>query len=144
MKILACVASAIVVTFAMTSTVLAGGVAGGGGPPALEALRLIKGILPEEVPLVFWSVQSNEIGVDAPLTEVLNLAMQDSDVEDAPFSELDDILIKHKARKVEVFNLNGLRRSYRILRTNSKGQLLLIDRRLLLRASLKYSEQTWR
>ncbi|WP_141734102.1 hypothetical protein [Oligoflexus tunisiensis] len=137
MKIVPILGSIIIPALSMTSVVLAGGLAGGGGPPSKKMLEQMLETQPGRAALFVWDEQTYGLGIDKSLVPAI-LLTKGSPADDAlPIAAEDFQKLETKEHPVNVINREGVTRSYRVLDGQQNGTLLLVDRRLLIRAGTR-------
>lgn len=137
MKIVPFVVSAIIPALSMTSVVLAGGLAGGGGPPSRELLDQMLQIQAGRAALFVWDEQTYGLGVDKSLVPAMILTTKTPAGESVALASADYLKLESKEHPVNAINREGITRSYRVLDGSKNGTLLLIDRRILIRAGVR-------
>ncbi len=137
MKVVPFIVSAIIPALSMTSVVLAGGLAGGGGPPSRELLDNMLEVQAGRAALFVWDEQSYGLGVDQSLLPAMMLTTKVAAEESVALASADYRKLEPKAYPVNAINREGNVRSYRVLDGTKNGTLLLIDRRILIRAGVR-------
>lgn len=137
MKIVPFLGSAIITLLSMTSEVLAGGLAGGGGPPSRELLDQMLQVQSGRAALFVWDEQAYGLGLDKSLMPAILLTSKSPSTETVALAPKDYRKLELKQYPVNAINREGLTRSYRVLDGMKDETLLLIDRRLLIRAGVR-------
>lgn len=137
MKIVPFLGSAIISALSMTSVVLAGGLAGGGGPPSREVLDQMLENQSGRAALFVWDEQTYGLGLDQSLMPSMLLTSRAPSEESVALVSDDYRKLELKEYPVNAINREGLTRSYRVVDGLKNGTLLLIDRRLLIRAGVR-------
>jgi hypothetical protein len=117
---------ATVVALSMTPQLYAGGVAGGGGPPALEDLQdMLSGSL--NTAAVFeWDSQQLGLGVDAPLGSELLVTRSTASSDALSISREGFEHMATRSQLIQAINLNGDRQVYRVEKTHMPDTLILV------------------
>jgi hypothetical protein len=137
MKIVPLLVSTIIPALSMTSIGLAGGLAGGGGPPSKQQLEEMLRTQSGQAALFVWDEQTYGLGVDKSLVPALLISAKDSSKGAVPLASDDFRKLESKEHPVNAINREGVTRSYRVLDGLNDGTLLLIDRRLMIRAGVR-------
>lgn len=137
MKIVPFVGSAILASLSMTSIALAGGLAGGGGPPSRELLDAMLETQAGRAALFVWDEDNYGLGLDQSLVPAMLLTSKIPSAETVALAPSDYQKLEPKKHHVNAINRQGMTRSYRVLDGTKHGTLLLIDRRLLIRAGVR-------
>jgi hypothetical protein len=137
MKIVPYLGSAIILALSMTSEVLAGGLAGGGGPPSKQLLEHMLETQSGRAALFVWDEQTYGLGVDKSLVPAILLTTKAPSSESVALNSEDFHELAGKRHPVNAINRDGITRSYRVLDGVKNGTLLLIDRRVLIRAGVR-------
>jgi hypothetical protein len=137
MKIVPLLGSIIIPALSMTSAVLAGGLAGGGGPPSKKVLEHMLERQSGRAALFVWDEQTYGLGVDKSLVPTILLTKEASTDDALPIAAADFQKLETKEHPVNAINREGITRSYRVLDGLKSGTLLLVDRRLLIRAGTR-------
>ena len=137
MKIVPLVGSAILATLSMTSLALAGGLAGGGGPPSRELLDAMLETHAGRAAVFVWDEENYGLGLDQSLVPAMLLTSKMPSPETVALAPADYQKLEPKDYHVNAINRQGMTRSYRVLDGAKYGTLLLIDRRLLIRAGVR-------
>jgi hypothetical protein len=137
MKIVPFLGSALIATLSMTSAALAGGLAGGGGPPSRELLDSMLETQSGRAALFVWDDENYGLGLDRSLVPAMLLTSRTPSPETVALAPGDYRKLEPKEHHVNAINRQGITRSYRVLDGMKDGTLLLIDRRLLIRAGVR-------
>jgi hypothetical protein len=137
MKIVPFVGSAILASLSMTSIALAGGLAGGGGPPSRELLDAMLQTQSGRASLFVWDDDNYGLGLDQSLVPAMLLTSRTPSPETVALAPADYRKLEPKEYHVNAINRQGVTRSYRVLDGMKNGTLLLVDRRLLIRAGVR-------
>lgn len=136
MKILNFHAMTTVFVLAVTGPVLAGGVAGGGGPPALKNLQEMVQASERKTAVFAWDAERLGLGVDAELQPQMSVTRDASNATALRVSSEEFARIAESTPKLEVINLHGDMRSYHVRDGSEPNTLILMDRRELVRRGL--------
>ena len=137
MKTVPILGLAIIATLSMTSAALAGGLAGGGGPPSRERLDQMLETESGRAALFVWDEQTYGLGVDKSLVPAIQLTSQTPPTEFVALKSEDYRKLELKEYPVNAINRQGISRSYRVVDGMKNGTLILIDRRVLIRAGVR-------
>jgi hypothetical protein len=137
MKIVPFVGSAILATLSITSIALGGGLAGGGGPPSRELLDSMLQTQSGRAAVFVWDDDHYGLGLDQSLMPAMLVTSTTPSPETVTLAPSDYRQLEPKDHHVNAINRQGTTRSYRVLDGTKNGTLLLVDRRLLMRAGVR-------
>jgi hypothetical protein len=137
MKIVPLLVSTIIPALSMTSVGVAGGLAGGGGPPSKQQLEEMLRTQSGQAALFVWDEQTYGLGVDKSLVPAMLLSTSEGSQGAVPLARDDYRKLESKKHPVNAINRDGSTRSYRVLDGLNDGTLLLMDRRLMIRAGVR-------
>src|SRR5688572_19338932 len=115
MKTVQFLGSAIIATLSMTSGALAGGLAGGGGPPSRELLDQMLETQSGQAALFVWDEKTYGLGLDQSLVPTIQLTSQAPSTESVALVTEDYRKLELKEYPVNAINRQGSIRSYRVL-----------------------------